>query len=257
MQPLDGYFSGIACRTCHDRRRVRCGGFRLSFERDAGSCKARNRLRQSSPRLCRMRPDMAGDVDRVRIVVAAPRDAPHLRPALKGERNGGAAVGAEVNKDLLLADVRGVRIAAQRPGVEYHGMHGEHRLGVVRRPCHPLAKGAVASERPHGRVSGPEPNLSAEAATFEFFGHVITFQLMRRSLCEQFAVAIAICKPIGSGLELIHQYACFTIFDSTNPSCIVNGSYAVFQGRHLVFCWNARADPALYSRISSSSIRTH
>ena len=75
----------IAFRTCHDRRRMPCGWFRLSFESYSGSGKALDALRQSGPRLCRLRPDVAGYFDRVRIVVAAARDSSNLRPALKGE----------------------------------------------------------------------------------------------------------------------------------------------------------------------------
>ena len=164
--------SDIVFRTCHDRRRMPCGWFRLSFERYAGSGEAFDAFRQSGPRWCRLRPDVAGNFDRVRIVVAAARDSSNLRPALKGERDRSAAVGAKMNEDLLLASVRDVRIAAQRPGVKYHGIYWKHRLGEVRRPCHSLAKGAVASECTQWRLRGSEPNLSAEATTFESFGHV-------------------------------------------------------------------------------------
>ena len=115
---------------------------------------------------------MAGYFNRIRIVVAAARDSSNLRPALKGERDSSATVGAEVNEDLLPASVRDVRIAAQRPGVKYYGIHWEHRLGEVSRPCHSLAKGAVASDGTQRRLRGSEPNLSAEAATFKTFGHV-------------------------------------------------------------------------------------
>lgn len=165
-----------------------CGWFRLSFESYSSFGKALDALRQSRPRLCRLSPDVAGNFDRVRIVVAAARDSSNLRPALKGERDSSATVGAEVNEDLLLASVRDVLIAAQRPGVKYHGIHWEHRLGVVRRPCHSLAKGAVASERTQWRLSGSEPNLSAEAATFESFGHVhflpVNAQESARVVCD-------------------------------------------------------------------------
>ena len=149
-----------------------CGWLCLSFESYPGSGKALDVLRQSGPRLCRLRPDVAGYFDRVRIVVAAARDSSNLRPALKGERDSSAAVGAEVNEDFLFASVRDVRIAAQRPGVKYHGIHPEHRLGKVRRPRHSLAKGAVASDGTQWCLRGSEPNLSAEATTFESFSHV-------------------------------------------------------------------------------------
>ena len=46
-------------------------GFRLSFERGSRSGKTLDRRRQRSPRLCLPSPDVAGDFDRVRIVVAA------------------------------------------------------------------------------------------------------------------------------------------------------------------------------------------
>ena len=174
----------IAFRTCHDRRRMPCGWFRLSFESYSGSGKALDTFRQSGPRLCRLRPDVAGYFDRVRIVVAAARDSSNLRPALKGERDSSAAVGAEVNEDLLPASVRDVRIAAQRPGVKYHGIHWEHRLGEVRRPRHSLAKGAVASDGTQWRLRGSEPNLSAEAATFESFGHVHILPLNAQESAE-------------------------------------------------------------------------
>ena len=180
--------SDIAIRTCHDRRRMPCGWFRLSFESHSGSGKTLDPLRQSGPGLCRLNPDVAGYFDRVRIVVAAARDSSNLRPALKGERDSSATVGAEVNEDLLPASVRDVRIAAQRPGVKYHGIHWKHRLGVVRRPRHSLAKGAVASDGTQWRLRGSEPNLSAEAATFESFGHVPILSLhaqgSARAVCD-------------------------------------------------------------------------
>ena len=168
-----------------------CGWFRLSFESCSGSGKAIDAFRQSRSRLCRLRPDVAGYFDRVRIVVAAARDSSNLRPALKGERDRSAAIGAEVNKNLLLASVGDVRIAAQRPGVKYHGIHREHRLGEVRRPRHSLAKGAVASDGTQWRLRGSEPNLSAEATTFESVGHVHVLPLNAREsagvVCEYLA----------------------------------------------------------------------
>ena len=152
------------------------GGLRLSFKSCSRSRKALDRLGQRRPRLRRLSPDVAGNFNRVRIVVAATRDASNLRPALKGERDGRAAGRAEVNEDFLLAAVRDVRIAAQRPCVEHHGTHGEDRFGVVRRPCHALAKGAMARKRTQRRLRGSESNFSAEAAAFDFFGHVAAFQ---------------------------------------------------------------------------------
>ena len=161
-----------------------CGWFRLSFESHSGSGKTLDALRQSGPGLCRLNPDVAGYFDRVWIVVAAARDSSNLRPALKGKRDSSATVEAEVNEDLLLASVRNVRIAAQRPGVKYHGIHCEHRLGVVRRPCHSLAKGAVASDGTQWRLRGSEPNLSAEATTFESVGHVHVLPLNAQESAE-------------------------------------------------------------------------
>ena len=56
------FWSDIAFRPCHDRRRMPCEWLRLSFESYAGSGKALDALGQSSPRLCRLRPGVASVV---------------------------------------------------------------------------------------------------------------------------------------------------------------------------------------------------
>lgn len=143
-------------------------------------------------------------------------------------------MGAEVNKDLLLADVREVRVAAQRPVVEHHGIHGEHRLGVVRRPCHALAKGAMASERAHGRLRGSEPNLSAEAAALEVLGHVMAFRLMRASMRERFLMPDAMYQLGGVRARIHTSILSFPDFYAANHSCTMNDSRGVFQESDLV-----------------------
>jgi len=145
--------------------------FGLTLKAHASFGEALNTLRQCCSCLCGASPDVAGECDGVRIVVAAAGDASHLGPALKGERHGGSATRAEVNEYLLVAPVRGVLVGAQLLGVEPNCVLREHGLGVERRASYLLAERAMAGKSSQRRLGGAKPDPPTETPAFKFFCH--------------------------------------------------------------------------------------
>ena len=155
----------------HDRHVVLCGLLSLTIELGSCSGKAFNARGQYDAGLGRLRPYMARDFNGVGVVVAAARDGPNFRPALKGQANGCTAGWAKVNKDLFLATLGYVLVTRQLTIIELDGIHGENRFREERGASHPLTECAVAGKRAQGWLAGSEPNLATEAATFKYNGH--------------------------------------------------------------------------------------
>ena len=55
--------------------------------------------------------------------------------------------------------------------IELDGIQGKDRFREERCSSHPLTKFAMAGKSPQGRLTGSEPNLATEAATFKFNGN--------------------------------------------------------------------------------------
>ena len=153
-------------RPRHDRPVMFCCLLSLTIEPGPRSGKALNARRQNHPGLGRRRPDVAGDVNGIGVVVAAARDGTHLRPALEGQPDGGAAAWAKVNKDFFLAAVRHMLVPTQLTVIELDGIQREDRFRKEGRARYALAELAVAGKGTRGRLVGTESNLAAEAATF-------------------------------------------------------------------------------------------
>ena len=140
---------------------------RRAIKRCSRLCKAVDLPRQGHSGLRGAHPDMAGKLDHVRIVVAAPRDRSELRPPFEGQAHRRATRRTEMNEDLLVAAVRSVFVLPQLAFVEPNAVHREERFRVERRASHTLAERAVAGKRPNRRLVGLESNLAAEATALE------------------------------------------------------------------------------------------